>query len=42
VIGHDEWPAAVDELETELIACAVQVLDCIGLQQVTAPAVTAE
>ena len=42
VIGNDQWPAAVDELEAELKACAIQVIECITLQQVTAPAVSAE
>ena len=30
---NDDWRRAVDELEDELLACAVQVQDCIGCKQ---------
>ena len=29
---NDDWRRAVDELEVELLVCAVQVLDCIDVQ----------
>lgn len=30
---NDDWRAAVDALEVELLACAAQVQDCITRQQ---------
>jgi hypothetical protein len=33
---NDDWRAAVDALEGELLSCAGQVLECIDRQQVQA------
>jgi hypothetical protein len=34
MVVNDDWRRAVDELEGELLSCAVQVLDCIDRQRV--------
>lgn len=33
LLTNDEWRRAVDELEDELLSCAVQVRSCIELQE---------
>lgn len=33
LMSNDDWRAAVDDLEDELLNCAVQVLDCIEMQR---------
>ena len=38
LLTNDDWRRAVDELEEELLVCAVQVLDCIELQKQKSPA----
>ena len=38
LLTNDDWRRAVDELEDELLVCAVQVADCIELQKQKSPA----
>ncbi len=37
LLTNDDWRRAVDELEDELLSCAVQVLGCIELQKQKSP-----
>lgn len=37
LMTNDDWRRAVDDLEDELLSCAVQVLDCIKLQAQKSP-----
>ena len=32
VLSNEDWQKAIDALETELLSCAAQVLDCIERQ----------
>lgn len=34
---NDDWRRAVDELEDDLLSCAMQVMDCIELQKQKSP-----
>lgn len=34
LLVNDDWRAAIDALEVELLACATQVQDCIGRQRI--------
>lgn len=37
LLTNDDWRSAVDELEGELLLCAVQVMGCIKLQAQKSP-----